>query len=739
MIGRIISHYRVLKELSHGGMGTVFLAEDISLSRKVALKFPRGKFQEDPVVRKRFLQEAHSAAAIDHPFICKIYEIGEFEEKIFIAMEYLEGQTLHRRLEHGAIPLKEALRIGIETAEALEEIHQKGIMHRDLKPANIMLVGHDHVKVMDFGLARPFLTNKRLDPDAPTPTPQHEIVGTLAYIAPEQFYGDALDKRSDIYSFGTVLYEMIAGVHPFRQEDDGKTLTRILNANPPPLARYTAEIPELLEHTLRKMLAKELNKRYQSIHEIWTNLVQLRENMDRSISTILKQPTIAVLPFIDMSSGKDQAYLCEGLAEELINALAKLENLRVAARTSAFRFKNTELDIRDVGRQLNVQTILEGSVRKSGDNLRIGVELINVEDGFELWSQQFDRRLDDLFAIQDEISRAVLEKLKVSLFPVSPASGRAYALYLQGRFYWNKRTEQGFLKSIECFDQAVHEDEEYALAYAGLAASHVTLSIYGVRAPSEAMPDAKSAAEKALANNSRLALAHAALGCVRAMYEWNWAEAENDFKNALEIEPRNENVHQWYATHYLIPLGRFDEAFSEMETAKQIDPLNLVINASLGMLYYFERRYDRAIEEHLKTLEMDQNLGLTHLFLGQTYAQKGMFTEAISELQKALLLNGGSPETKAALGYTYAKAGEEFEATALHDELKSLSLKRYVSPVLLAQISIGLDHKDEAFEYLEKAYQSRSTDLIWLKTRPVYDSIRSDPRFDKLCIRIGFP
>ncbi len=739
MIGRIISHYRILNELSHGGMGTVFLAKDTSLPRKVALKFPRGEMQEDPAARKRFLQEAHSAAAIDHPFICKVYEIDEFEEKIFIAMEYLEGQTLRRRLVHGPIPLREALRIGIETAEALEEIHQKGIVHRDLKPANIMLVGRDHVKVMDFGLAKPFLTKGVLDSNAPTPTPQNEIVGTVAYIAPEQFYGENLDKRSDIYSFGLVLYEMIAGVHPFRHEDDNQILSRILNTNPPPLARYTAEIPELLEHTVRKMLAKELNKRYQSVHEVWTNLVQLRENMDRPGLTINKQPTIAVLPFVDMSSGKDQTYLCEGLAEELICALAKLENLRVSARTTAFRFKNTEMDIREVGRQLNVQTILGGSVRKSGDHLRIAVELINVEDGFEIWSQRFDRKLDDLFAIQDEISRNVLEKLKVSLFPVSPASGKAYALYLEGRFYWNRRTEQSLLKSIECFEQAVNKDADYALAYAGLAVSHVTLSVYGVKAPSDAMGEAKSAAEKALTQNPRLALAHAALGSVRSMYEWNWEEAENDFKNAVNIEPRDENVHQWYATNLLTPLGRFDEARSEIETARQIDPLNLAINVSLGMLYYFERRYDQAIEEHLKTLGMDPNWWLAHLFLGQTYTQKEMFPEAISELQEAVILNGNSSEAKAALGYVYAKAGEEFEAAALFDELKKLSMERYVSPVLLAQISIGLNHMDEVFEHLENACKLRSTELIWLKTRPTYDSIRSDPRFDKLCMRMGFP
>jgi len=738
MIGTTITHYRILEELEHGGMGEVFLAEDTKLHRKVALKFILPKKQQDPETRNRFIKEAGAAAAIDHPFICKVYEISEFEGKIFIAMEYIEGQTLHRRLALGPIPLKDALRIGTEIAEALEEIHRKGIVHRDLNPSNIMLTRHDHVKVMDFGLALPYLSAEEVDQDATTLTPYTGIAGTLAYIAPEQLCAETLDNRTDIFSFGIVLYEMITGVHPFR-EKGRETAGLILYANPPPLARYTSGIPEILEHTLRKMLAKDLNKRYQSVHEVLSNLNNLMEREDLNVEIGPDHPTIAVLPFVDMSPEKNQVYLCEGLAEELINALVKLENLSVAARTSAFRFRESNVDIREIGRQLNVKTILEGSVRKSGDELRIGVELINVEDGYELWAQRFDRKLDDVFAIQDEISRAVVDKLSVSLFPTPPTSGQVYALYLKGRFCWNQRTEEGLLKSIEHFKKAIDQDKDYALAYASLSASYITLSIYGVKAPSKIMPEALSSAEKALALNPRLAMPYATLGCVRSMYNWDWKASHDAFRTAVDLDAKNEVVHQWYATNYLIPLGIFEEARSELQIARKIDPLNLAISTSCGLQYYFERQYDRSIEEYTKTLEMDPNFAPAHLFLGQAYLEKGMFREAIASLEQAASLNESSPETKASLGHAYARAGKEAKACELIEQLTKFSAKRYISPVLIAQIHIGFGDIEEAFNQLEKAFQMRSTDLAWIRIRPYFDSLKSDHRFSDLCQKIGFP
>lgn len=749
MIGKTISHYHVLKKLGEGGMGEIFLAQDKKLGRKVALKFLPERLQQNPAIQRRFVREAKSAAAIDHPYICKIYETQEIEGQTFIAMEYVEGETLSAKLAGGRLSLKEALRIALETAEAFEEIHNNRFVHRDLKPSNIMLAKQGHIKVMDFGLARQSLTEEDLTSSGETPsdlTPHSSVVGTVAYMSPEQVHRQEVDTQADIFSFGIVLYEMITGVHPFQQSNVYETVSSILNDHPPPLARYRDSVPELLQHTLSKMLVKEPGQRYQSVHEVRTNLSQLLEGLlGGKMATLPSRPAVAVLPFDDMSSEKDQDYFCDGLAEELISALAKLEGLRVTARTSAFRFRGEKLDIREIGRRLNVGTVLEGSLRKAGDRLRIGVQLINVENGYPLWSESYERKLDDVFQIQDDISRAVVEELKIALlggegprlFPAPPKNVRVYELYLKGRFCWNKRTEEGFKQSVKYFEEALEQDSNYALAYAGLAASYATLSIYDLESPELVMPQAKSAAERALEIDERLTLARVSLACVRSIYERDWTAAESDFREAIEIEPRNEHAHHWYATNYLIPLGRFDEARSELKLAQEIDPLNLIINTSVGLPFYFECRYDEAIEEYLNTLEMDPNYGMARYFIGQAYAQKRMYRQAVTELERAVLLLQGTPESMAALAYAYAIAGNQEKAQQLLDELEQVS--RYVSPVLIAQIHSGLNQEDQALECLEKAYEIGATDLIWLKVRPVFKGIRSDPRFGELCKKIGFP
>jgi serine/threonine protein kinase len=448
MIGKTISHYKVLKKLGQGGMGEVFLAQDKKLGRKVALKFLPEQLQQDPAIQKRFVREAKSAAAIDHPYICKIYETQEIEGQTFIAMEYVEGQTLSAKLARGRLPLKEALSIAIEMAEAFEEIHDNRFVHRDLKPSNIMLAKQGHIKVMDFGLARRSLTKEDLTSSSDETstetstelTPHSSIAGTVAYMSPEQIHQQEVDRQADIFSFGIVLYEMITGVHPFQKSNVYETVSSILHDHPPPLARYRDSIPELLQHTLSKMLVKEPDQRYQSVHEVRTNLSQLLESLGGKIATLPSRPAVAVLPFADMSPQKDQDYFCDGLAEELISALAKLEGLRVTARTSAFRFRGEGLGIPEIGRQLNVGTILEGSLRKAGDRLRIGIKLINVENGYPLWSERYERKLDDVFQIQDEISEAVVGELKIALlggggpklFPAPPKN----VLLCDSQYLW---------------------------------------------------------------------------------------------------------------------------------------------------------------------------------------------------------------------------------------------------------------------------------------------------------------
>ena len=466
------------------------------------------------------------------------------------------------------------------------------------------------------------------------------------------------------------------------------------------------------------------------------------------LSQILEEtePSVAVLPFADLSPQGDQDYFCEGLAEELINSLTKLEGLRVAARTSAFRFMGKGVDVQEVGRQLGVSAVLEGSVRKAGDRLRITAQLVKVEDGYDLWSEQYDRKLDDVFEIQDQISAAIVDKLKVTLLvadertPVQPSTKdpAAYELFLKGRHYWNKRTEDGLQQSVEQFKLAIEKDPEFALAFAGLAESYTTLGIYGALPPKDVMPLAREAAEHALDLDPGLAEAHTSLGCVRAMYDWDW-DADQDFKRAIEINPRYPNAYNWYASNYLTPLGLHPAAHQQLARARELDPLSLVINASVGVQLYFDRRYDEAVEQYLKVVEMEPSFGIVHYFLGQAYVQKKMADEAIAELEKAVELTARSPEVVAALGHAHASIGDQDRARALLGELIERSRERYVSPVLLSQVHVGLGDPDSAFECLEEAFSIRSADLIWLKARPVFDPFRNDSRFGDLCARIFFP
>lgn len=456
-------------------------------------------------------------------------------------------------------------------------------------------------------------------------------------------------------------------------------------------------------------------------------------------------PSVAVLPFTDMSPGHDQGYLCEGLAEELIGALSKLDGLRVASRTSSFRARADDVDIRDLGRQLGVGAALEGSVQKAGDRLRISTHLINMEDGYDLWSERYDRKLEDVFDLQDEISRSIVARLRVVLLgqharPIvetATKNAEAHDLYLKGRYHWNNRTEAGLTRSVELFKEAIHHDSNYALAHAGLADAYVTLSIYGAVAPADAMPEAMRAAERALSLDAKSAEAVSALGCVRALYIWDW-DAEADFKRAIELDPQNAKAHHWYASNYLLPLARFAEARSELEIARRLDPHSPVIHATSGVLLYFERQFDEAIRQLSKTAELDPAFGFAPYFIGQAYTQRALYDDAMAALSFAENLTGKSPEVLAARAYAQAMAGQSDNARHTMDELIRMSGQRYVSPVLLSQVALGMGEKDRALEYLRQAHKIRSTDLAWIGVRPVFDSLRSEPAFVELSSQV-FP
>ena len=734
MIGKAISHYKILEKLGEGGMGVVYKAQDTKLDRIVALKFLPKHLLCDNEAKIRFEHEAKAASALNHTNITTIYEIDESEGECFICMEYVEGKLLKELIKEKALSIQDILNISIQIAEGLNAAHEKGIVHRDIKSDNIKLTPRGQVKIMDFGLAKLRGVSKV--------TKIGSTLGTLAYMSPEQVQGVELDQRSDIFSFGVVIYEMIAGQLPFKGEHEAAIIYSIINETPEPLTRFKPNVPEELQRIINKVLEKNRDERYQHVDDFQTDLRKIVKEIK---SELTKQPpSIAVLPFTNLSSDKEQEYFCDGMAEEIINVLTQVEGLRVVARTSAFSFRGKEIDIREIGRKLNVETLLEGSVRKAGNRLRITAQLVNVADGYHLWSERYDREMEDIFAIQEEISLSIVDKLKVKLLKEEKAKlvkrytddPEAYSLYLKGRYFWNRRYEGGLQKGIECFQEAIDKDPLYALAYAGIADCYNIFAHFGFLPPREGYSKAKSAVAKALEIDDTLAEAYASLGWIKTFYDWDWAEAEKAFKRALELNPNYAAAHYFYGL-YLSITGHGVEAFAEVKKSVELDPLWLVVNAVLGLGLYWWRQYDEAIEQLQKTLEMDPNFAIAHFYLGLTYAVKERWEEAIASLKKFLNLWPGSPVAVGYLGFAYGMSGQEDEALSMLDQLSKLSQQRYVSSLYKALIYLGLGKKDQAFEYLDKAYDERESWMVTLKTAPFMDTLRSDPRYEALLRKMG--
>jgi serine/threonine protein kinase/Flp pilus assembly protein TadD len=735
MIGKNISHYKILEKLGEGGMGVVYKAQDTKLDRIVALKFLPKHLLCDAEAKTRFEHEAKAASALDHPNICNIHEIDEVEGECFISMAFVEGKSLKELLKEKTLSLKEVLDIAIQIGEGLNEAHKKGIVHRDIKSDNIMLIPRGQVKIMDFGLAKlKGVTN--LTKDGST-------LGTAAYMSPEQAKGEAVDNRSDIFSFGVVLYELLTRQLPFGGEHPAAIIYSIINEAPEPLARYKTNIPEGLQKVVNKALEKNRDIRYQQIDELQDDLKKLPKELESPIKKQL--PSIAVLPFTNLSADKEQEYFCDGMAEEIINALTQVEGLRVVARTSAFSFRGKEIDIREIGRKLNVETLLEGSVRKVGGRVRITAQLINVNDGYHLWSERFDRDLADVFAIQDEISMAIVDKLKVKLLREEKArlvkrytdDPEAYSLYLKGRYFWFRRYEDGLQKAVECFQQAIDKDPLYALAYAGIADCYNQFGLWAFLPPKDAYSRAKSAVARALEIDDTLSEAYASLGWIKMFYDWGWAEAERAFKRALKLNPNYAVAHYYYGL-YLAITGHVVEAIAEMEKSVELDPLCLVHNAVLGFVLYLGRRYDEAIEHLHKTLEMEPNFAITCFFLGLSYMGKERWEEAIGSLKKFASLWQSIPFPIGFLGFAYGMSGQKDEALSMLDQLSEISQQRYVSSFYKALIYAGLGEKDQAIEYLYQAYVERESWLVSIKAGPLMDTLRLDPRSKALLRKMGF-
>lgn len=765
MTSETVSHYRIITKLGEGGMGEVYLAEDTRLGRQIALKVLPASYQYDPERRTRFLTEARAASALRSPNIAAIYDIGEHDGAMFIAMEYVDGEVLSQRIAHRTMPTAEVIEITVQLADTLDEAHTLGIIHRDIKSSNLMVTERGLVKMLDFGLAkviRPEGSGDQSDPTVPlgAQTAVGIVMGTVSYMSPEQALGHKIDQRSDLFSLGVVIYEMLTGRLPFDGSSTTEIIDSIIHKEPIAIARFNYDVPPELERIARKCLEKDRQRRYQTAREVSTDLRNLRRDggsgeATNASGTGKTQPgrrsrsrkaidSLAILPLVNASGDPDTEYLSDGITESIINTLSQLPKLRVMARSTVFRYKGGEVDPQVVGRELGVRAVLTGRVLQRGELLIIKAEMADAGDGSHLWGEQYSRKLSDIFTIEEEISREISEKLRLKLSGAEKKqlakryteNSEAYQLYLKGRFHWNKRTEEALKKGIDYFKQAIESDPGYALAYAGLADSYNILASYSAVAPKDAFPMAKSAASRALELDSELAEAHTSLAFARFGYDWKWTESEKEFKRALRLNPGYAMARNWYAVT-VVAQGRFDEAFDQINRARELDPLSLPINTNAGWLLHLARRYDEAIEQYLKTIELDEGFGLAHRRLGQTYEQTHMYNEAVLEFQKAVKLSGEDVELLSARGHFYAMLGESEKAKEVLELLEERATSTYVPAYLVARVHLGFGDNDQVFEWLNKACDERYGYLAYLNVDPMFDNVRSDPRFAELVSRVG--